>query len=148
MSRCSDDSSPKRTSSCNASIRMARCPGSSASRAASIARSISVLTFPCTATSHDSATRSCGPNTAECLPTCEHLGEDFRAGLHSAKSAIRLELWRLKSVSMNKYWGIGCAFNGKRPRLAILARCWMRMNAQNWSVCAVRTPNYVWTVSF
>ena len=32
--------------------------------------------------------------------------------------------------------------------LAILARCWMPMNAQSWSACAVRMPNYVWTVSF
>ena len=24
----------------------------------------------------------------------------------------------------------------------------MLMSAQSWSVCAVRTPNYVWTVSF
>jgi transposase-like protein len=36
----------------------------------------------------------------------------------------------------------------KRLRLAILARCWTPMNAQNCSACAVRTPNYVWTVSF
>ena len=36
----------------------------------------------------------------------------------------------------------------KRPRLVILARCWMLMNAQSWSVCAERTPNYVWTVHF
>ena len=34
------------------------------------------------------------------------------------------------------------------PRLAILARCLMSMNAQSLSVCAARTPNYVWTVSF
>jgi hypothetical protein len=44
--------------------------------------------------------------------------------------------------------GVGCAFNAKRPRLAILARCLVLMNAQSWSVCAVRTTNYVWTVSF
>ncbi len=56
--------------------------------------------------------------------------------------------WRPRSVSVNKCWVVGCAFNAKRPRLAILARCSMLMNAQSWSVCAARTPNYVWTVSF
>jgi len=53
-----------------------------------------------------------------------------------------------RSVLVNKCWGGGCASNAKRPRLAILARCWMLMNAQSWSACAVKTPNYVWTVSF
>jgi len=47
-----------------------------------------------------------------------------------------------------KCWGAGCASNAKRPRLAILAACLMLTSAQSWSVCAVRTPNYVWTVSF
>ena len=28
------------------------------------------------------------------------------------------------------------------------AGCSMPMNAQSWSVCAVRMPNYVWTVRF
>jgi transposase-like protein len=32
--------------------------------------------------------------------------------------------------------------------LAILARCSMLMNAQSWSVCAGKTPNYGWTVHF
>jgi hypothetical protein len=27
-------------------------------------------------------------------------------------------------------------------------RCLMPMNAQSWSVCAGKTPNYVWTVDF
>ena len=44
--------------------------------------------------------------------------------------------------------GRGCAFNAKRPRLAILAGCLMPMNAQSWSVCAEKSPNYVWTMSF
>src|SRR6188472_4551835 len=48
----------------------------------------------------------------------------------------------------NKCWAVGCASNGTRLQLAILARCWMPMSAQSFSVCAVRTPNYVWTVSF
>ena len=38
--------------------------------------------------------------------------------------------------------------HARRPRLAILARCLMPMNARSWSVCAEKTPNYVWTVSF
>ena len=46
-----------------------------------------------------------------------------------------------------KCWVGGCAFNANRPRLAILARCSMPMNAQNWSVCAEKTLNYVWIVS-
>ena len=45
-------------------------------------------------------------------------------------------------------WVVGCAFNARRPRLAILARCLMPMNAQSWSVCAEKTPNYGWIVSF
>lgn len=44
--------------------------------------------------------------------------------------------------------GRGCASNPKRPQRVILARCWMLMNAQSWNACAVKGPNYVWTVRF
>ncbi len=47
---------------------------------------------------------------------------------------------------MNNCWVVGCAFNARRPRLVILARCLIPMNAQSWSVCVEKTPNYVWTV--
>jgi hypothetical protein len=62
--------------------------------------------------------------------------------------AGRWRMWLPRSVSVNKCWAVGCASNGTRLQLAILARCWMPMSAQSLSVCAVRTPNYVWTVSF
>jgi transposase-like protein len=51
--------------------------------------------------------------------------------------------------------GVGERLLGRWVRLAraaddtgILARCSMPMNAQSWNVCAAKTPNYVWTVSF
>ena len=51
--------------------------------------------------------------------------------------------------------GVGEQVLGRWVRLAtqaacagILARCLMPMNARSWSVCAVRMPNCVWTVSF
>ena len=64
----------------------------------------------------------------------------------STVDPLRMSLRR--SVLANKCWVAGCAFNVKRPRLAILARCLMPMNVQSWSVCAAKMPNYVWTVSF
>ncbi len=60
--------SPNRTASCSASISIAVCFDSAASRAASSASSIAALTFPSAAASQASAIRSCGPNTATCLP--------------------------------------------------------------------------------
>ena len=39
-------------------------------------------------------------------------------------------------------------FREQAARLAILVRCLMPMNVQSCSVCAGKTPNYVWTVSF
>jgi hypothetical protein len=57
-------------------------------------------------------------------------------------------MWPPRSVSVNKSWGVGCASNAKRPLVGILPECSMLMNAQSWSVCAVRMPNCVWTVRF
>ena len=50
--------------------------------------------------------------------------------------AGRWHVWLLRSVSVNKCWVAGCAWRRNRPRLAILARCWMLMSAQSWNVCA------------
>ena len=58
------------------------------------------------------------------------------------ETADRPRMWRLRSASVNNCWVVGCAWHGKRPRLAILAGCLMLMSAQSWSVCAARMPNY------
>ena len=43
--------------------------------------------------------------------------------------------------------GLRLAFNAKRSPLVTLTRCLMLRNARSWSVCAVRTPNYIWADS-
>ena len=42
-----------------------------------------------------------------------------------------LRMWRLRLVSANNCWGVGCVGRGKRPRLAILAWCSMPTNAHS-----------------
>ncbi len=83
--------SPNRTASCSASISIAVCFDSDASRAASSASSIAALTFPSAAASQASAIRSCGPNTATCLPLRVRSSATILApGLRAAQRAIRL----------------------------------------------------------
>jgi len=62
------------------------------------------------------------------------------------EKAVRSRMWLLRSGVGEQVWSL--VRLAKERALVILARCWMLMSAQSWSVCAGETPNYVWTVHF